>query len=102
MTRKIFTFLGAAACLFAAQSSRAQQPNVSFVLTQPPCNNNGILTANFINLTPPLHVEWHLTNGSTVVHNGVAAASDALTGYAGGFVTIVATSASPAGTVDGA
>jgi hypothetical protein len=101
MTRKIFTFLGVAACIFAAQNSRAQQPGVSFVLTQPPCNNNGILTANFTNLTPPLHVEWHLMNGTTIVHNGVTSASDALTGYAGGFITLTASSASPVANTDG-
>src|ERR1700743_3252158 len=100
MTRKIFTLLGIAACIMSVHNAVAQQPNVSFTLTQAPCNNNGILTANFTNLTPPLNVMWYLPGGGTVTHSGVNTASDALTGYGGGFVSITVSSASPVATAD--
>ncbi|MCB0695801.1 MAG: T9SS type A sorting domain-containing protein [Chitinophagaceae bacterium] len=64
--------------------------SVSFTLTQAPCNANGVLTANFTGMTPPLTVVW---GNSKVVHTGVTGTSDALTGYAGQYLNLYATDA---------
>jgi uncharacterized repeat protein (TIGR01451 family) len=102
MTRKIlFTVLGIASGLFFANKVKAQQPSVSFVLTTQPCNNNGVLTANFTNLPTPINVVWHFPDGTSVTHNGVSTLSDALTGYSGVSLYITATSASPNMVADG-
>ncbi len=66
---------------------------ITFTLTQAPCNANGILTANFTGLTPPLTVDWG--NGH-VVHTNVTGSSDALTGYAGQFLSVLVTDANNA------
>jgi len=91
MKRKIYSLLAGLVLLFMAQSVMAQ---VTFVLTQPPCNNNGILTANFANPSPPVTVTWHLINGTTVTHAGVTGTSDVLTGYSGAQVTVLVTNGS--------
>lgn len=65
------------------------QSSASFTLTQTPCNANGILTATFVGLPLPLTVTWHW-NGNTVTHTNVTSLSDALTGYAGQPVSVVA------------
>lgn len=80
MNRKIPLLLLMGGLLYGA---RASAQSASFVLTQAPCNANGILTANFTGLTPPLTVNWY-TAGGTVTHTGVTSSSDVLTGYAGG------------------
>ncbi len=68
----------------------AQQPATNLVLTQAPCNANGILTANFSNLTPPLTVTWYIGANPPIVHSNVTTLSDALTGYTGGPVSVMA------------
>lgn len=88
MTRRIYFLLSLVFCCLSAGLLRAQ---ATFVLTQAPCNANGILTVTVpATLTLPLTVEWHFYTGGMVVHNNVPTLSDALTGYAGQplFVTI--------------
>ncbi len=79
---------------FAATASYAQ--TVSFLLTSPPCHNDGVLTATFTGLTPPLTVTWQTagTSGTSIIHTGVSGLNDALTGYSGGEITLYATDAS--------
>jgi uncharacterized repeat protein (TIGR01451 family) len=79
MIKKIYLLLCLVLCTFCSGKLWSQ---TTFVLTQAPCNANGILTANFTGLTPPLTVTWYLPSGP-VVHSGVSTLSDALTGYAG-------------------
>lgn len=85
MNRKLLFFLF---CLFAGFKVRAQGPAVNFTLTHPPCNADGIVTANFVNLVPPLTVSWYL-NGSPVVHGGVSGLSDILNSYTGAPFTLM-------------
>jgi len=60
-----------------------QAQSVNLVLTQAPCNANGIVTANFSGLVPPLLVSWNILGGTPVVHSNVSGSSDVLNGYAG-------------------
>lgn len=80
MKRKLYSMLSAAAFLLMAQSAMAQ---VTFVLNQAPCNNNGIITAHFNNLTAPGTVTWYLNGGTVVTHSGVTGTTDVLNGYSG-------------------
>ena len=75
-------------CVLFAISAKAQ--TVSFVLTAAPCNNNGILTANFTGLTPPLTVYWYQPNQAAITHT-VATLTDALNPYSGAtaYVSVV-------------
>lgn len=93
MLQKIYSRLGVASLLLCSQLATAQSPNINFVLTQAPCNNNGILTANFSNITPPLNVTWYLGGGAVVTHNNVTTLSDVLTNYSGASVTVIASNA---------
>ncbi|KAA5534500.1 T9SS type A sorting domain-containing protein [Taibaiella lutea] len=94
MKRKLYSLLTGLGFVLMAQSVMAQ---VTFVLTQPPCNNDGILTASFNNPTPPLTVSWHLANGTTITHTGVTGTSDVLTGYSGIAVTVIASTSAGQG-----
>jgi uncharacterized repeat protein (TIGR01451 family) len=78
-------------CLASAFSSFAQ--TASFTVTTAPCHNDGVLTANFTGLTPPLTVSWttYGTTGTTYTHTGVSALTDALTSYSGGPISLTAT-----------
>lgn len=77
-------------CFMLAMAAKAQ--TVSFTLTQAPCNNDGILTATFTGLTPPLSVDWNIYNQPTVNHT-VNVLTDALTNYSGAYLYIVVTDA---------
>lgn len=98
MSRKIYSFLCMLTFLVLAGRANAQ---ITFAVTQPPCNNNGIITATLSNITPPVNVTWHLANGSTVVHNNVTTLSDVLNNYSGGWLSVVAESVTPSQAVDG-
>jgi hypothetical protein len=91
MTRKIYFLFSLALCMMCAGTMWAQS-STSFTLTQTPCNANGTLTANFTSLVLPLTVTWHW-NGNSVTHTNVTTLSDALTGYAGQPVSVVAVGA---------
>ncbi len=97
--KKIFPLI---LLLSASLSSIAQ--TVSFSVPVTPCNNDGVLTANFSGLTPPLNVTWttHGTPSTTITHI-VTGMSDALTGYSGGPVSVlvVGTSSSAVGSFPG-
>ncbi len=102
MNRKFYPSL--LCLLMLGGIARAQQPSVAFVLNQAPCNANGILTANFANLTPPLTVTWYIGAGTVVTHNNVTTLSDVLTGYSGApvFVYVQGASSSVDGSYAGA
>jgi hypothetical protein len=89
MKRKIYSLFCLVTLLVIANKSNAQ--TVTFVLTQAPCNNNGILTANFTGLTAPFDVTWHLNGGTTITHSGVTGTSDVLNGYSGAGLYITTT-----------
>jgi hypothetical protein len=72
--------------LLLAFITKAQ--NVSFVLTQAPCNADGILTANFTALTPPLTVSWYATGSAPIIHTNVNALTDAITTYTGAYLSL--------------
>ncbi len=82
-------FLGS---LFVALGAVSYAQTVSFTLTTPPCNHNGVLTSTFTGLTPPLTVTYYTegTSGTTIVHTGVSGLTDALTSYSGGPVYVTA------------
>ncbi len=63
---------------------------ISFTLTTPACNNNGLLTSVFTGVTPPLKVSYttYGTTSTTIVHTGVAGLADAFTNYSGGPVLV--------------
>ena len=79
--------------LFVAFAITARSQTATFTVTTVPCNNDGVLTANFTGLTPPLTVSWttYGTTGTTITHTGVSSLSDVLTSYSGGPVYIYAT-----------
>ena len=83
--RKLLPLLLLTASVFV---SKAQ--TVTFSVPVTPCNNDGLLTATFTGLTPPLTVQWTTqgTTGTTIVHT-VTGMSDGLTGYSGGPVSLV-------------
>ncbi|MCD6012021.1 MAG: hypothetical protein K0Q79_1883 [Flavipsychrobacter sp.] len=87
--KKLFPLLLFVAFSFSAKA----QP--SFTLVTPPCHNDGVLSATFTGLTPPVTVKWytHGSAGTTIMHTGVVGPSDALTGYSGGPISISATDA---------
>jgi hypothetical protein len=87
--KKIFILL---ILVLAAQVTRAQQ-QATFVLNQQPCNMNGTVTATFLGLTAPMNVTWYVSGQLTVTHNGVNSTSDVLTGYGGGYLSVVAVGA---------
>ncbi|WP_118975858.1 DUF7619 domain-containing protein [Taibaiella koreensis] len=79
MNKKLLFFL---LCLLAL-GRFAQAQSVSLVLTQAPCNANGIVTANFSGLVSPLLVSWHIIGGPSITHSNVSGPSDVLNSYAG-------------------
>lgn len=85
MKKYIFTSL----ILLLGIMTKAQ--NVSFVLTQAPCHADGILTANFTSLTPPLTVSWYSTGSAPIIHTNVNALTDAITTYTGAYLTLTVT-----------
>src|ERR1035437_3862359 len=88
--RKIFPLI-----LFVAFTAVSNAQSISFSITTPACNHNGILSSGFtgLSLTPPLTVTYTFTgtSGATIVHTGVAGLFDALTGYSGGPVNVYVT-----------
>ncbi len=74
-------------------SAASYGQTATFTVTTAPCHDDGVLTANFTALTPPLTVTWttYGTLGTTITHTGVGTLSDALTSYSGGPVDISAT-----------
>ncbi len=70
-------------------TNNALAQSISLSLTQPACNNNGILTATFSAFTYPLSVSWTV-DGNTTIHNNVTTATDVFTGYSGGHIVVVA------------
>jgi len=81
------------AIVLSGAVSTVSAQTVSFTLTQAPCNANGVLTATFTSLTPPLTVNW---GNGRVVHTNVTTLTDVLTGYAGQFVSVYVTDANNA------
>ncbi len=80
--------------LFIALAMNAQAI-VTITLTSPPCHSDGVLTANFTGLTPPLTVTWgtYGWSGTTITHTGVSGLTDVLTSYAGGNIYLTVTDA---------
>ncbi|WP_276131755.1 DUF7619 domain-containing protein [Polluticoccus soli] len=78
------------ATLFTTVSSYAQ--TASIALTTPPCNNNGVLTATFTGMTPPITVNWWVGSASTPITQTVTSSTAVLTSYSGAGVWLVATS----------
>lgn len=78
--------------LLVLSAAAANAQSVTFSVPVVPCNSDGVITASFTGLTPPLTVEWHTegTTGATIVHTGVTSLSDGLTGYSGGPVSVTA------------
>jgi hypothetical protein len=60
---------------------RAQQ-NVTFTLTQQPCNFNGIVTSTFTGLTAPITVTYNFVSAPQVVHT-TNTNTDVLNNYSG-------------------
>src|ERR1700761_920595 len=90
--KKLLTIL----LLFGAALAKAQSPAVSFTLTQAPCNNDGILTANFTNVTLPVTASWQVYSGgtfTTITHSGLTSPSDVLNSYSGAYVYLTVTDA---------
>src|ERR1700744_1686236 len=88
--KKLFSLI-----FFTAITSVSFAQTASFVLSAPPCHNDGVLNANFTGLTPPLTVSWQTygTSGTTIIHTGVSGLADALTEYSGGEGNVTATDA---------
>ncbi len=61
--------------------------SVSLSLTQQPCNNNGIVTANITGMTTPLTVTWYTAGGSTQ-HTNVTTLTDVFNNYGGGAISV--------------
>lgn len=70
-------------------SLATEAQTVSFTLTQQPCNNNGILTANFTGLTTPITVNWYFAFLPPVTHT-VNSPSDVLNNWSGETVWVTA------------
>lgn len=86
MNRLFYLFLS----LLISTGAFAQ--SVSYTLTTPPCHNDGVLTANFTGLTPPITVNWHTSGlSATTITHTITGMTDALTSYSGGPLYIVAT-----------
>lgn len=84
-------FLSFVLLLFVAYAVKAQN-NVAFTLTQAPCNNNGIVTANFTGLTTPINVTWYVGMQPSIVHT-TNITSDVLNNYSGDAIWLIATGA---------
>jgi hypothetical protein len=87
--RKIFTlfFLSAFSVYSYAQTA-------SLVVTQPPCNNDGIITVNTTGFTPPLTVTWIMQGQAPIVHTGVMTTTDQITNYSGAYMSVEVTDGS--------
>lgn len=81
--RKILTlfFLSVSSVISYAQS-------LSLSLTQPPCNNDGIVTATFTGLVPPLTVYWQMMGQPMIVNPGVMSLTDQITNYSGSYLIV--------------
>jgi hypothetical protein len=77
--------------MFVAIFARAA--SVTATLTTAPCNHNGVLTATLSGFSGSVTVNYYMYSGS-ITHTGITAGTDALTGYSGAYVVIVATDAS--------
>jgi uncharacterized repeat protein (TIGR01451 family) len=89
MNRLLYLFLS----LVVSTGAFAQ--TVSFSLTTAPCNNDGVLTANFTGLTPPITVNWHTSGATaTTITHTITGLTDALTSYSGGGLYVTATDGS--------
>ncbi len=82
--------------LFVLYASTSFGQTATFSVTTTPCHDDGVLTATFTGLTPPLSVTWitYGTTGATVTHTGVSGLTDNLTSYSGGEVYVIATDGS--------
>lgn len=85
--KKLFSLL-----LLAASTIPGFSQTATFSLPVAPCNNDGVLTASFTGLTPPITVQWVTegSTGTTITHTGVTGMSDGLTSYSGGPVWVYA------------
>jgi uncharacterized repeat protein (TIGR01451 family) len=86
--RNLFTLIALLALIATAKAQ-----TVTFTLTTPACNANGVVTANFSGLTTPINVTWNIYGQAAVVHTGVMTTSDVLTGYTGANISVVAVGA---------
>ena len=95
MTKITFMKKLALVFLFVSLTTGAFAQTVSFSLTTPPCNNNGLLRSNFTGLTSPLTVTYVTfgTSGTTIIHTGVTSLFDDLVGYSGGPISLSAVDA---------
>jgi hypothetical protein len=73
-------------CCALGVAAYAQTASIS--LTTAPCNNNGVLTATFTGMPGTYDVTWY-TGNQYVVHTGVTGTTDVLTGYGGGYATVI-------------
>lgn len=75
--------------LLASVALHADAQTVTFSVPVTPCHNDGVLTASFSGLTPPLSVTW-TTEGTmgTSITRTVTGTTDGLTGYSGGPVHV--------------
>ena len=94
--RKLLTLL-----LATAGSLASYAQSVTLSLTTAPCNNDGVVTANFSGLTPPLTVTWYVFGQPPIVNSGVMTTSDVLTNWAGGSVSVAVTDAGSNQAYDG-
>ncbi|MCD6062275.1 MAG: hypothetical protein K0R82_186, partial [Flavipsychrobacter sp.] len=80
------------AMLLASENSFAQ--SASIALTTPPCNNNGVLTATFTGMTPPIAVTWNIINPpGPAVTQTVTGTTAVLNSYSGAQVYLYAVDA---------
>ncbi len=81
--------------LFVAFAYVAGAQTATYSVTTTPCHNNGVLTAYFAGVTPPLIVNWRTdgTTGTVITHTDVTGLTDDLTNYSGGPVSLSVTDA---------
>jgi uncharacterized repeat protein (TIGR01451 family) len=86
--RKILPLL-----FFVAFAGVSHAQLVSFSVTTPACNHNGVLAISFTGITPPSTVSYVTsgTSGATIIHTGVTGLFDVFTSYSGGPVTVTVT-----------
>lgn len=76
---------------FCSYYMKAQTANI--VVTQSPCNADGILTASFSGVTLPLTIQWYSSGSPVVTHTNVNAFTDVLNNYTGAYVYLSGTDA---------
>jgi len=98
MTKITFMKKLALVSFFVALTAGAFAQTVSFSLTTPPCNNNGLLRSNYTGLTSPLTITYttYGSSGATFVHTGVTSLFDDIVGYSGGPISLTAVDATGA------